>query len=95
MVQSPVPKFIPEVEVIDVPNEPDKFVSTLENSGVFFNNNSINSNDDWLEEGTKSDEFNFKRFDFWNGSYLNARILKIWEDVNVLEDKLLSKTSKN
>ena len=38
-------KFIPEVEVIDVPNEPDKFVSTLENSGVFFNNNSLTKED--------------------------------------------------
>ena len=51
--------------------------------------------DSGLEEGTKSDEFNFKRLDFWDVSYRNARILKIWEDVNVLEDELLSKTSKN
>ena len=38
-------KFSPEVEVIDVPNEPDKFVSIVENSGVFFNNNSLTIED--------------------------------------------------
>ncbi len=38
-------KFNPEVEVIDVPNEPDKFISSLENSGVFYYNNSLTKED--------------------------------------------------
>lgn len=38
-------KFEPEIEVIDVPEEPEKFISTLENSGVFFNNRPLTKED--------------------------------------------------
>ena len=38
-------KFIPEIEVIEVPKVPDEFVFTLENSGLFFNNNSLTKED--------------------------------------------------
>lgn len=38
-------KFEPEIEVIDVPKEPEKFIFTLENSGVFFNNRPLTKED--------------------------------------------------